>query len=86
MCHQSPGTDVCITFKFSLMRGRFKKRGNKERKSDCGTLKKRRGTCKLVIDALLAACTWIWRDVVGVASCRDGKIRSFHGKVPFVAW
>jgi len=64
-----------------------KKRGNKERKSDCGTLKKRRGTCKLVIDALLAACTWIWRDVVGVASCRDGKIRSFfHGKVPFVAW
>ena len=23
MWHQPPGTDVCITFKFSLMRGRF---------------------------------------------------------------
>ena len=23
MCHQPPGTDVCITFKSSLMRGRF---------------------------------------------------------------
>ena len=24
MCHQPPGTDVCNTFKSSLMRGRFK--------------------------------------------------------------
>ena len=26
MWHQPPGTDVCITFKFSLMRGRFRKK------------------------------------------------------------
>ena len=25
MCHQPPRTDVCITFKSSLMRGRFRR-------------------------------------------------------------
>ena len=29
MCHQPPGTDVCNTFKSSLMRGRFTTRGTK---------------------------------------------------------
>jgi len=27
MCHQPPGTDVCNTFKSSLMRGRFRLHG-----------------------------------------------------------
>ena len=34
MCHQPPGTDVCNTFKSSLMRGRFI--GGAERNGLCG--------------------------------------------------